>query len=732
MKKKISLLLVFVMLVSMLAACGKGNGSNGSYDVAKAKEYVKSLYKKTDGVTKANDYEVVGNVKIAGDDYKVEWTVEVTSGNKDDVKLVAKDGKYTVDINEKASEAATYVLKATITAPDGSKDTYELTHKLAAFKQFSWADYVAAEKDSNVVVTGIVTGIISKTKGASSNCVYFQDKDGGYYAYQTSLDPVADLDIKPGYTITCSGIKDLYSGTHEVKSGVIEITDKTTKLPEAVDYTTIFTNAASLKDATLVEKQALLVTLKGVEITGQGSDATYYNFKLGDKISYVRISSSTCPLSKDEQKQFTETYLANIGNKCDVTGLITLYDGAFYLTPITVDAFHNYVTVEKTDAEKVAYEAEKLGIPAKVQKDTVLDLAATGSLYKDVAITYTVEGATYADGKLTLVQGDKDAVVKVTATIKAGTETKEVVVEIKVEAKAADMSVAEVLNKLFALESGESLAGIHVLQGTITEFAYAYDAEKNNCSVWLDVQGKKIEAYKLVGGADLAVGDVITVTGVLKRYKDTYEFDGGCTYSKTLSVEEAKQLVVLDKLFALESGESLPGKYVLQGTITEFAYAYDAEKNNCSVWLDINGKKVEAYKLVGGADLAVGDKITVTGVLKRYKDTYEFDGGCTYAKDQSLEDAKAALILEQLFALESGESITGLQTLTGKITEFAYAYDAEKNNCSVWLDIQGKKVEAYKLVGGADLAVGDEITVTGILKRYKDTYEFDSNCTYTK
>ena len=40
-----------------------------------------------------------------------------------------------------------------------------------------------------------------------------------------------------------------------------------------------------------------------------------------------------------------------------------------------------------------------------------------------------------------------------------------------------------------------------------------------------------IMCYRLAGeGAEsLAVGDTITVTGILKNYKGTIEFDAGCT-----------------------------------------------------------------------------------------------------------------------------------------------------------------------------------------------------------
>ena len=45
------------------------------------------------------------------------------------------------------------------------------------------------------------------------------------------------------------------------------------------------------------------------------------------------------------------------------------------------------------------------------------------------------------------------------------------------------------------------------------------------------MEDNKIQCYRLAGegAADLAVGDTITVTGTIKNYKGTIEFDKGCT-----------------------------------------------------------------------------------------------------------------------------------------------------------------------------------------------------------
>ena len=82
----------------------------------------------------------------------------------------------------------------------------------------------------------------------------------------------------------------------------------------------------------------MLVTVKGVEITGEDAGSGYYKFKLGSLESYVRISSSVCPLTKDEQAQFIAAHAEHLGWIANVTGVLCVYDGSFYLTPATVDA----------------------------------------------------------------------------------------------------------------------------------------------------------------------------------------------------------------------------------------------------------------------------------------------------------------------------------------------------------------------------------------------------------
>ena len=73
-------------------------------------------------------------------------------------------------------------------------------------------------------------------------------------------------------------------------------------------------------------------------------------------------------------------------------------------------------------------------------------------------------------------------------------------------------------------------------------------------------------------------------------------------------------------------------------------------------------------------------------------------------------------------------------TLTGVIHKIPTPYSPDYKNITVDMTIAGLvdyPVECYRLSGeGAEsLAVGDTITVTGIIKNYKGTIEFDKGCT---
>ena len=194
---------------------------------------------------------------------------------------------------------------------------------------------------------------------------------------------------------------------------------------------------------------------------------------------------------------------------------------------------------------------------------------------------------------------------------------------------------------------------------------------------------------------------------------------------------------IVEVAYTLEDQAKLPGATALHGKVVAIPSAYSEQYGNITVNIqvgDLADKIIQCYRLKGEgiAELKEGDEIGVFGVIKNYKGTIEFDAGCVVIPVESCQSARVA---GYGYTLEEGATMTRESTLTGVITAIPSAYSPDYGNITVNLDVpglEGYTVQAYRLAGGEDLAVGDTITVTGTLTNYKGTIEFGKGCTYTK
>ncbi len=210
-----------------------------------------------------------------------------------------------------------------------------------------------------------------------------------------------------------------------------------------------------------------------------------------------------------------------------------------------------------------------------------------------------------------------------------------------------DPEVKAILDAAYALASGESMTEAVTLTGEVIRIDYPYNATYGDISVTIEIPGapdQPILCFHLSGEEvdQIAVADTITVTGIIKNYNGTIEFDEGCTLDARISggnVAPDDPKVIVDQAFALELGASLPYTATLTGKITEVNTPYDSSYNNITVTMEVEGttqtKALVCYRLKGdGADMiAVGDTITVTGVITNYvlasgANQIEFEPGC--------------------------------------------------------------------------------------------------------
>ena len=318
------------------------------------------------------------------------------------------------------------------------------------------------------------------------------------------------------------------------------------------------------------------------------------------------------------------------------------------------------------------------------------------------------------------------------------------------------MTYADIVDAAYTLEDGLAMDGTFRLYGTITKVDTPWSPDYKNITVTIAVPGKEdkpIMCYRLKGeGAEnLKVGDAITVEGTLKNYKGTIEFDAGCVL---VGYGEHKDYTaLLDAAYTLEDGLAMQEPCTMSGVITKIDTPWSADYKNITVTMVVNGvedKPIMCYRLQGeGAEgLAIGDYITVTGTIKNYKGTIEFDAKCNLdnvvkaaGSDEPVEEKpqvdptgmSAAEILDAAYGLEAGEAFATTCTLTGVISEINSAWSDQYGNITVTIVVDGKedkKIECFRLVGdgAATLAVGDTITVTGLIKNYNGKVEFDAKC----
>lgn len=100
----------------------------------------------------------------------------------------------------------------------------------------------------------------------------------------------------------------------------------------------------------------------------------------------------------------------------------------------------------------------------------------------------------------------------------------------------------------------------------------------------------------------------------------------------------------------------------------------------------------------------------------------------------SMAGMSYAEIVDYAYTLADGEKTDKTYRLFGTIVNIPTAYSEQYGNITVDIHIEGKEdmpIQCYRLKGEgvADLKVGDQITVEGILTRYKTTFEFAAGCT---
>lgn len=586
-----------------------------------------------------------------------------------------EDGKVTYTF----TEDGTVKLTATLThATDANvSDTKEFEVTLSVGTPVTVAEFLqkAVSEDEIYILTGFIVADAEDSKAGS---FVFADATGAVFSYNK-------FDVAVGDKVKIVATRAANSGLPQL--GTLSLT----KLEKAEGESYTYPEATELAAADID-----LSALNNAKMDEM--DGTFY--KITGTILYKndkgQFNAGTAGATVGEYNQLLNVYTASslvdenlLGKEVVIYGYVRgCYTGK-YLTIQVV----RITEKDKTDAEKVAEAKEAL----------TLDVTTTGVSFKlpvaglnDAVITWASdnEAVISINGEdATVISPAAETVVKLTATITIGeaSDTKEFNVTVTVTIPEFDVTVTqpEVGGTLEVKKDGAAFEGGKVQQGTVLTISATL--APNYEIVAIKVNGEALTAVE--GVYSVTVTDTIEITVELKEIKfATVTF--GEVENGTLTVKAG-------------TADVATGASVKVGTVLTIT----ATANS--------GYKVSAVKVNGTA--ITGNTYTVLDTDTAVAITVET---AVYTQEDIVNDA---------YKLAEGAEL-GEFTLTGVIIS-AEEYNTKHSSITVVIVVEGltdKPIKCYgmKAENADSVAVNDTITVTGTIKNYNGTVEFDANCTY--
>ena len=598
MKKIIALLLVTVMCLSGLVACGDNGQNNEMTDLDRAIENIDALYKREPGYKTASDYTVVSQVRIDGTVYKITWTAD-----SDTIKFVDQGDETLVDVDEKNPEELTYNLTATVSDDKGTTKSISFEYVVPAFLGYdkivndAYALQPGETLDGQFTLEGVILTVDTPFDPNYGNVTVTIQvgnlKDKPIQCYRLKGEG-ADT-IKAGDTITVTGELTNYNGKIEFNQGctldnVVVGEDATPPLPEIPANATMEQLVDISYQLVSGQKFETPFTLKGV-ITAVNTafDANYGNVTVTIQVGDKADKLIECYRMKGEGADTIK-----VGDTITVTGFMKNYSGKI--------EFDAGCTLDKVEA-------------------------AQGGT--------TTEPEKPADPKPEDPKPENP----------------------KPETPANPTTPAEIMAATEKLADGEYLGGskesVYKLSGVVTKIEGTWNSKYGNMPVTIKVDGtdgKTIYCYGVTCDENdqFKVGEKITVEGCIKNYGGLVEFwcptlisrDHGGSDPETPSnpdtpANPTTQKEIVDAAYALASGATLEGgPYTLTGTINNIKTAPQDSTYTPGSWeacltISVEGKDFYCFWLKGTEaqmkDLKLGDTITVSGTIKNYNGTIEFD-----------------------------------------------------------------------------------------------------------
>ena len=845
MKKFLAILLALLMCVSVFAGCGKKKkGGDDAATLEQAKDYLYNVMKDKNGKALPNDYDVVGKIIIENTEFSVTWTTDC-----DDIKVKesTKANMWTIDLPEFNEEEFEYKLTATIEDADGETIEVTFTPKLPVIDNRGVTVTPEADKAYKIFLEQVDLGYtlyaLNTTKDGQNKFInttrdpkeaanfYMEAVDGGYKIY-TMID----------------GVKNYVHATATAKT-------EGTGFTKAIGFATE-TDCVFVYDA---EKLVWTVTING-ETFGVGTYSEFDTISISEmkyfKSDNINVKDGQFPigfmesayaetLAPDEIPPHVHAFVdgfcecgeadPNATNNPDLIltattmGLSAYADGSVTLGGIKFDYTElgtygdgiQWRTKEGKTATLWNATAAPMGIEkieitlaegkygysnadalvftfgdsadSLTYRTTVSTEAGTAkyTITPDVGtytffnIQHNISYTTYIERIAIYYTGAAPHVHNFVDGSCACGESDPDYVPDGGDVGGGDSGTTEVITSI--AEANTAASGSAVVLTGVVVAADTWSTQYNNMSVTIkDESGATIYVYRL--GTQVARGDKITVTGVIGVYNNanqvaqgataeilvvhgdnhTYE-NGSCTVCE-MPAPDAAPITSITEANTAADGSSV----ILTGVVVS-ADTWSTQYNNMSVTIkDESGATIYVYRL--GTQVALGDKITVTGVIGVYSGsnqvaqgataeilvvhgdnhTYE-NGSCTacgaadpnYVPDSGDDNGgdvgggdvgggdvggdtgddnnggtTTVTTIPEALASAEGTAVV----LSGTVVEIYQAWNDQYSNISVYIaDADGNRILCYRL--STKVNIGDEITVTGSTTLYNETVQIAQGCT---
>ena len=279
----------------------------------------------------AGSSEASGSESVSGEvsDSSSEESSEESSASSEESNEESNASSEESNVSSEESNASSEESSA---EGSDSSDAESAEGGEASGEVLSYADYMAAEMDTQVVVETYVQAKQSWWEDKAT--LYTQDQDGGYFVYNMACSEEDYAKLTPGTKIRVTGFKGEWSGEVEIMDATFEFVEGgDTFIAEPKDVTTY------LGQDELADYQNQFVSFKGMTVEASEGDAAFlYNWDgsgaEGDDLYFkVSLNGETYTFTVESYlcDSTTEVYTAvknlKVGDKIDMEGFLYWYEG---------------------------------------------------------------------------------------------------------------------------------------------------------------------------------------------------------------------------------------------------------------------------------------------------------------------------------------------------------------------------------------------------------------------